>query len=94
MTYDLDHKPTNDREEALWYESEFKRASNAAASLRRERDEIEKNTREIIAAMVEAVGGEVRIPHRLIVDPPELLMVEDPLDDSWRVFRTRRRATT
>jgi hypothetical protein len=90
VSEELGHAPTNDREEAMWYEAEFKRASRIAANLAEEKRQLEKNARELVAALVELAGGEVRVPRRLMVDPPDLLVEDDHDLDGWRIYRTRR----
>ena len=53
----------------------------------------EEEATRLIALIVEAAGGEVRLSRRYLVDdPPELVVGEDvsePLDGG-RIFRTRR----
>ena len=56
-------------------------------------DEMKAAT-EAVAMLVEAAGGEIRVPRTLQVDPPDLFVDDGTPDDPLamvRVFRTKRR---
>lgn len=53
------------------------RASRLADLLVQERGE----HRRTVAAIVEAAGGQVTVPRRLLVDPPGLMVFRDVLED-------------
>ena len=54
--------------------------------------EAEREAMAMIARLVEAAGGEIRLVRRTLVDdPPEIEVTEEFLDNVW-VYRTRRRS--
>jgi hypothetical protein len=58
------------------------------------RQEAEQKALGLIACIVEAAGGEVRVSRRAMVDDaPDLLLSEDPTDpfSNVDIYRTKRR---
>jgi hypothetical protein len=45
---------------------------------------------DVLAAVIETAGGEIRVPGRALGDPPELMTTADARSDLV-IFRTRRR---
>jgi hypothetical protein len=44
----------------------------------------------VVACMVEAAGGEIRISRASLEDPPEIEMDDDPISGDW-IYRTATR---
>ncbi len=86
----MTQRADSDYAEARWYEAEQKRAQSLALALMEEVRRRDRHQVQIVAAIVEAAGGEVRVPRRLLVDPAELLEGQEHDIDGTLIYITRR----
>jgi hypothetical protein len=77
-----DDRPLIYQDNDAFYENEMKRAGQMLLAMKRERDD----TRRMLARIVEAAGGEVRVTQRAMMLDPSLEMLTEPSTHD-RIFR-------